>query len=127
MSSGLAFTGAIVAVAAVAVIGVVLMIVLGRRKQDWGGDPVPRPQPPPTDHQAPGHSAHTDHAEYGNDATSYPPAPPPPERPGGTLPPEHIPPPPPLEPPEPPDTPPRRIDDTQRFREQNRPDEPRSE
>jgi hypothetical protein len=111
MLSGLAMTAAVVAVAAVAVIGIVLMIVLGRRKQDWGGDPLPRPQQRPTDH--------ADHADYGADAQPYPAAPPPPERPGGTLPPEHIPPPPPIEQP----GPPRRIDDTERFREQNRPDD----
>ena len=99
-------TGGILLVGLAAIIAVVILVVLLLRKggqRDWA---EPMQQQPPTGRAA-----------YGAGATDYPAAPQPaqPPQPG-----EH-------EQPDPEPGPPQRIDDSQQFRQQNRPDEPRSE
>lgn len=103
MASSLA--GGILLVGVAAIVAVVVLLVLLLRKggqRDWA---EPMQQQPPTGRTG-----------YGTGGSDYPSAPPPvqPPQPGEPAQPD-------------PETPPRRIDDSQRFRQQNRPDEPTSE
>lgn len=79
----MAGTLAYIVIGAVVVVGIVvaLVVMLGRRSNDWAGDPRPPQQPYPSQQQQP-------------------------------------------QPPQQPTQPPRSIDDSQRFREQNRPTDP---
>lgn len=114
-------TGTILVVALAVLVGagVVIALLVGRRRHDWA-EPTGQPRPP------------ADRAPYGADAPGYPAAPPPaatasmsegveglqPEPGPAASPGEQAQ----SEQPEPP----RRLDDSQRFRDQPRPDDPAS-
>lgn len=122
MGSALSVSGLLIGVAVLVVVAVLVFALRGRQRHDWAdppGGPPPGPEP-------------TGRAPYGAGAPEYPTAPPP--APSASMSEGVEPPPvdpeqgalPDMDPGQEPDRP-RRIDDTQRFREQHRPDEPRSE